>query len=92
MWGLSLYSKVCEDFRNGRGEHPKVVFGRIAADVLARARERHARWRRCDDCSEWDECFEWMDGEKVEARLCKRCDEKREKECFEPRLQPSHPA
>lgn len=82
MWGLALYSKVCEDFRSGRGEHPNVVFGRIAAEVLTRSRERLGRWKKCDDCGQWAECLEWLDEGKVEARLCKGCDEKREMRFF----------
>lgn len=84
MWGLALYRKVCDDHRSGKGPHPKVVFAQMAAEVLVRSRERLSRWKRCDDCGRFDECVEWLDGEKVEARLCKGCDEGRERDFFSP--------
>ncbi len=42
MWALALYSKVMDEYRAGTGEHPSVVFGRIAKEVLGRERERLA--------------------------------------------------
>lgn len=43
MWALLLYGQVCSDWRQGRGEHPDVVFGRLAREVLTKEAERTAR-------------------------------------------------
>jgi hypothetical protein len=42
MWALSLYAQVCDEWRRGKGEHPDVVFARLAREVLLRSEERKA--------------------------------------------------